>query len=144
LYFPVDVITSFDPEWQIVDLAVQAYGLVGVSLYDTLGKDSVGTSTHSDSRQYSSIRLSHRIYVNLQLSSTLSSFRQLFRINHSHLTVIFVTQEHIAALLKLAPKLPTLKLIISIDDLTPQMKNACAAWAETQGLKFQELRDREP
>lgn len=29
-------------EWQIIDLALQAYGKVGVSLYDTLGKDSVG------------------------------------------------------------------------------------------------------
>ncbi|KAH9854117.1 acetyl-CoA synthetase-like protein [Lenzites betulinus] len=28
------------PNWQVVDLALQAYGKVGVSLYDTLGKDS--------------------------------------------------------------------------------------------------------
>ena len=30
------------PEWQIIDLALHAYAKVGVSLYDTLGKDSVG------------------------------------------------------------------------------------------------------
>lgn len=29
------------PEWQVVDLALHAYGKVGVSLYDTLGPDSV-------------------------------------------------------------------------------------------------------
>ncbi|KAG8691220.1 hypothetical protein FRC11_005827 [Ceratobasidium sp. 423] len=29
------------PEWQVIDLAVHAYGKVGVSLYDTLGPDSV-------------------------------------------------------------------------------------------------------
>jgi long-chain acyl-CoA synthetase len=29
------------PEWQVIDIALQAYGKVGVSLYDTLGKDSV-------------------------------------------------------------------------------------------------------
>ena len=29
-------------EWQVVDLAVHAYQKVSVSLYDTLGKDSVG------------------------------------------------------------------------------------------------------
>ncbi|KAH6905799.1 long-chain acyl-CoA synthetase [Coprinopsis sp. MPI-PUGE-AT-0042] len=29
------------PEWQLVDLACQSYNQVGVSLYDTLGKDSV-------------------------------------------------------------------------------------------------------
>ncbi|ELU37014.1 long-chain-fatty-acid-CoA ligase [Rhizoctonia solani AG-1 IA] len=29
------------PEWQVIDLALHAYGKVGVSLYDTLGPDSV-------------------------------------------------------------------------------------------------------
>lgn len=29
-------------EWQIVDIACQTYQKVTVSLYDTLGKDSVG------------------------------------------------------------------------------------------------------
>ena len=31
-------------EWQIVDIACQTYQKVSVSLYDTLGKDSVGMS----------------------------------------------------------------------------------------------------
>ncbi|KAF9239648.1 long-chain-fatty-acid-CoA ligase [Melanogaster broomeanus] len=30
------------PEWQLVEFALHAYGKVGVSLYDTLGKDSAG------------------------------------------------------------------------------------------------------
>lgn len=30
------------PEWQLVDLATHAYEMVSVSLYDTLGKDTVG------------------------------------------------------------------------------------------------------
>lgn len=29
-------------EWQLIDIALHAYGKVGVSLYDTLGKDAVG------------------------------------------------------------------------------------------------------
>lgn len=29
-------------EWQILDIAMQTYDKVSVSLYDTLGKDSVG------------------------------------------------------------------------------------------------------
>ncbi|CAL1704352.1 unnamed protein product [Somion occarium] len=37
----VGVWSKNSPGWQIVDLAIQAYGLVGVSLYDTLGKDAV-------------------------------------------------------------------------------------------------------
>jgi long-subunit acyl-CoA synthetase (AMP-forming) len=28
-------------EWQIIDAAAQSYGMVSVSLYDTLGKDAV-------------------------------------------------------------------------------------------------------
>jgi long-subunit acyl-CoA synthetase (AMP-forming) len=32
-----------DKEWQVIDLATQAYKKVSVSLYDTLGQDSVGT-----------------------------------------------------------------------------------------------------
>ena len=36
------IITHPNLEWQIVDLALHAYKKVGVSLYDTLGKDSVG------------------------------------------------------------------------------------------------------
>lgn len=31
-------------EWQIIDLALQGYQKITVSLYDTLGKDSVGES----------------------------------------------------------------------------------------------------
>lgn len=34
-------------EWQIVDIACQTYQKVSVSLYDTLGKDSVGMSSGS-------------------------------------------------------------------------------------------------
>ncbi|TFK42731.1 hypothetical protein BDQ12DRAFT_676716 [Crucibulum laeve] len=35
------------PEWQIIDIALQTYNKVSVSLYDTLGKDSVGIITHA-------------------------------------------------------------------------------------------------
>ncbi len=30
-------------DWQVIDLALQSHKKVGVSLYDTLGKDAVGT-----------------------------------------------------------------------------------------------------
>jgi len=38
---------DIDVEWQLVDIACQTYNKVGVSLYDTLGKDSVGMSCAS-------------------------------------------------------------------------------------------------
>ncbi|KAI9064324.1 acetyl-CoA synthetase-like protein [Trametes sanguinea] len=36
----VGIWSKNSPTWQIIDLALHAYGKVGVSLYDTLGKDS--------------------------------------------------------------------------------------------------------
>ena len=38
------ILHSHATDWQVVDLSLQAYGKVGVSLYDTLGKDSAGAS----------------------------------------------------------------------------------------------------
>lgn len=35
-------LSSITVEWQLVDFALHAYNKVGVGLYDTLGKDSVG------------------------------------------------------------------------------------------------------
>ncbi|KAK7440178.1 medium-chain fatty acid-CoA ligase faa2 [Stygiomarasmius scandens] len=40
-YETVGIWSQNRPEWQIVDLALHAYNKVGVSIYDTLGKDSV-------------------------------------------------------------------------------------------------------
>ncbi|KII88699.1 hypothetical protein PLICRDRAFT_41910 [Plicaturopsis crispa FD-325 SS-3] len=92
------------PEWQIIDLALQAYKKVCVSLYDTLGKDSVE-------------------YI----------------INHAHLTVIFVTPTQIPSLLKMAPAIPMLKLIVSVDELSPDAKRILGTWGEVQGVQVKEL-----
>lgn len=96
------------PEWQLIDIALQSYNKVSVSLYDTLGKDSVE-------------------YI----------------INHSHLTVIFSTSDHISELLKIAPRVPFLKYIISIDNLAPESKRILAEWGASQNVKVQELRELE-
>lgn len=96
------------PEWQLIDIALQSYNKVSVSLYDTLGKDSVE-------------------YI----------------INHSHLTVIFSTSDHIPNLLKLAPRVPFLKLIVCIDDLPSGTKAVLTEWATDQNVRLQELRELE-
>ncbi|KAF6763801.1 long-chain-fatty-acid-CoA ligase [Ephemerocybe angulata] len=93
------------PEWQLVDLACQSYNKVSVSLYDTLGKDSVGT------------------------------------INHSNLSVVLTSADHVSTLLKLAPKIPSLKLIVSFDELPDQANTAFKEWAQTQGIQFQTLQE---
>lgn len=52
-------------EWQIVDIALQTYGKVGVSLYDTLGKDSVGTPSPPFHSLLKTLTFLARIYVML-------------------------------------------------------------------------------
>ncbi|KAF5315901.1 hypothetical protein D9611_005031 [Ephemerocybe angulata] len=96
------------PEWQLVDLACQSYNKVSVSLYDTLGKDSVE-------------------YI----------------INHSNLSVVLTSADHVSTLLKLAPKIPSLKLIVSFDELPDQANTAFKEWAQTQGIQFQTLQEFE-
>ncbi|KAG1749004.1 uncharacterized protein EDB91DRAFT_1111955 [Suillus paluster] len=96
------------PEWQLVDFALHAYNKVGVSLYDTLGKDSVE-------------------YI----------------INHAHLSILFTTADHIPALLKLAPKVAVMKMIVSFDSLSPDAYKAFVAWGETVGVQVKELSEFE-
>ncbi|KAH9997491.1 hypothetical protein BJV77DRAFT_1078521 [Russula vinacea] len=98
------------PEWVIVELALNAYGKVGVSLYDTLGDEAVG------------------------------AFRF---IDHAHLTVVFTTSNHLAALLRGAPHHPHLKLVVVMDELDPETKRFAKAWSQTVGVKLQELHEFE-
>ena len=48
-------------EWEIIDLALNAYSKVGVALYSTLGKDAVGAFLSY--RPYYILILSLRVYV---------------------------------------------------------------------------------
>ncbi|TFK76601.1 acetyl-CoA synthetase-like protein [Pluteus cervinus] len=96
------------PEWQILDIVAQTYGMVSVSLYDTLGVGSVEYIT-----------------------------------NHAHLSVLFVSQEHISTLLRLSPQVSVLKMIVSIDNLDPEQKRIYSEWGKAQGLRILELRELE-
>ncbi|OCH95501.1 acetyl-CoA synthetase-like protein [Obba rivulosa] len=91
------------PNWQVVDLALQGYGKVGISLYETLGKDSVGC------------------------------------INHAELSVIFTTADHIPALLKLAQRIPGVKMIVAIDDISPESKNILVEWGQQCNVQVKDL-----
>ncbi|OSX65186.1 hypothetical protein POSPLADRAFT_1065120 [Postia placenta MAD-698-R-SB12] len=96
------------PEWQIVDLALHAYSKVGVSLYDTLGKDAVE-------------------YI----------------INHAEITVVFVTPDHIPFLLNLAPRVPNLKLIVSLHNLSAESKTILDAWGKEKNIQVINLLELE-
>ncbi|KAG8982468.1 hypothetical protein FRB90_006767, partial [Tulasnella sp. 427] len=92
------------PEWQIIDIACQAYNKVSVSLYDTLGPDAVE-------------------YI----------------INHAEIPIVFATKVKLSALLSLAPKLKTLKTIVSIDPLSAESKTVLSAWATQHGLELMDM-----
>ncbi|KAJ7093232.1 hypothetical protein C8R44DRAFT_815926 [Mycena epipterygia] len=96
------------PEWQIIDIALQSYKKVSVSLYDTLGKDAVE-----------------------------------FIINHAHLSIIFATVEHIPTLLKMAPQIPNLKAIVSMDTLSPEISKVLTAWGQTHNILVKDLHEME-
>lgn len=67
----------------------------------------------------------------------------MYSINHAYLTVIFATSDHIPTLLKLASKVPMLKLIVSIDALSPELKKTLSSWGETQNVQIKDLAERE-
>ncbi|KAJ7349209.1 long-chain-fatty-acid-CoA ligase [Mycena albidolilacea] len=96
------------PEWQIIDIALLSYKKIGVSLYDTLGRESVE-----------------------------------FIINHAELTVIFATLDHIPALLKMASKTPLLKLIVSIDALSPEISKVFTEWGQIHNILVKDLAEVE-
>ncbi|WVQ65243.1 uncharacterized protein L199_003416 [Kwoniella botswanensis] len=95
-------------EWQVVDLACQAYGLVGVSLYETLGPDVAQYIT-----------------------------------NHCPLPIIFASSNHIPSLLKIAPKCPSLKIVVSMDPLPRSEHELLSQWAASLGLELLVLDDLE-
>ena len=64
-----------------------------------------------------------------------------YSINHSHLTVVFATVQHIPTLLALASKVPMLKMIVSIDDLQDEPKRILTAWGNVAKVEVTELRD---
>ncbi|KIR67483.1 long-chain acyl-CoA synthetase [Cryptococcus bacillisporus CA1873] len=97
----VGVWSSNREEWQVMDLACQAFGLVGVSLYETLGPDVARFIT-----------------------------------NHCPLPIIVASQNHLPALLKIAPLCPSLRVIVSMDPLPTSERQLLNQWAASVGLGF--------
>ena len=52
---------------------------------------------------------------------------------------MFTTPDHIPTLLKMASKIPVLKMIVSFDPLEKQVRHALSLWAETVGVQIKEL-----
>ena len=80
-----------------------------------------------------------RIYVRFLITGNPKTILWPYSIDHAHLTLIFTTSNHLAALLRTAPRHPHLRLIVVIDELEPESKRFATAWAQTMGVKLQEL-----
>jgi long-chain acyl-CoA synthetase len=63
--------------------------------------------------------------------------------NHCPLSIIFSTPSHITSLLKLVPKCPSLRVIVSIDTLPPAEKTVLQDWANHVGIELLELPELE-
>ena len=61
---------------------------------------------------------------------------------HSHLTIVFATSQHIPVLLTLKARLPALKMIVSIDDLPDETKRILTTWGNVQKVQVKEMRER--
>ncbi|KAI0712575.1 acetyl-CoA synthetase-like protein [Earliella scabrosa] len=81
--------------------------------------------------------------VVVALYDTLGADSVEYVINHSDLSVVFAAPEHIPFLLTLSPKLPTLKMVVSIEPLEDDEKRVLNAWAKSRNLKFMDIAELE-
>lgn len=63
-------------------------------------------------------------------------------INHAEITVVFVTPDHIPFLLNLAPRVPNLKLIVSLHNLSAESKTILDAWGKEKNIQVINLLER--
>lgn len=112
-------------EWQVVDLACQAYGLVSVSLYETLGPDVA---------QYMSVTMSGIV---CQADQSLCST------NHCPLSIVFAARNHITSLLKFAPRCPVLRVIVSMDPLPRAERELLTQWAASIDVELLDMLELE-
>lgn len=62
-------------------------------------------------------------------------------INHAEIPIIFATQQHVATLLGLASKTPTVKTIVSIDKLEPNVRHVLTKWGKHVGIEIMDFAD---
>lgn len=69
---------------------------------------------------------------------------KLDSINHSDLSVIFVQPRNVSTLLGLSPKLPTLKTIISLEEIPEAARKIADAWGKECGIRVLTLNESKP
>ena len=64
-----------------------------------------------------------------------------YSINHAQITVVFSSLIHVTELLRMAPKLPKLKMIVSLDEVDEEMKRVLTGWGGTHGIIVKTLQE---
>lgn len=62
-------------------------------------------------------------------------------INHVEMTLCALSPQHIPTLLKMAPKIPTLKVLVSLDVIPADEKKILTAWGQSVGIKVLDLEE---
>lgn len=97
------------PEWQFVNLANSSFSLVQLSLYDVLPANIVEYCINHAEAKVCSQSLLNRFWLT----------------DGARSQVVFTSPSHITTLLKIADKIPAIKLIISVDKLAAMHCASC-------------------
>ena len=63
-------------------------------------------------------------------------------VNHADLTIIFVQAHNVSALLSLSPKLPTLKIVVAMGEISAAPKDLLDAWSKQREIRVITLAER--
>ena len=80
-----------------------------------------------------------RIHVRYLDPHILIRLTLLDSIDHAQLSIVFTTADHIAALLRLSAKIPSLKVIVTFDPLDDGVRSVLSSWAESLGIRLMHL-----
>ncbi|KZT69006.1 acetyl-CoA synthetase-like protein [Daedalea quercina L-15889] len=81
--------------------------------------------------------------IGVALYDTLGKDSVEYIINHAETTVVFATSEHAQFLLKLAPSVPRLKMVVIMDDIPTEAKDILVAWGKDKNVQVLGLLDLE-
>ena len=83
----------------------------------------------------------YRVYVSARCTPTKASVKQKCSINHAETTVVFASSDHVQFLLKLAPSVPKLKLVVILDEVPVESKDILVAWGKDKNVQVLGLND---
>ena len=59
------------------------------------------------------------------------------------MNLIFVAPQHVASVLTLGPKTPTIKVVVSMEPLVPAERKIYETWGQQLGIKIMDIPERE-